>query len=469
MKKEQVFTPHEIVCFMLDKIGYCGANIINSTIFEPSFGEGAFLIEIVSRIIEYCNTNNLSSVALTNMLDNVYGYEIDRACYDVAINKLNELLSTHNLVYDWHNLICGDTLMCGTESLYDYIVGNPPYIRVHELSSEVKKVLASYTMCKGNTDMYIAFMEHCLNLLSAKGRLCFITPNSFMRNSSQKRMRDELISLEVLDSLWDFGSLEMFNVSTYTAITLFDRQHKGTKLNYYAMQSLNTMKFRNIIDLSLYKGKVWGFVSKEDTAFLNAIFARHKRLSDICDIQQGIETNLNTVYLLDEPAAKELNYECMQKAVKGSTLGNGKYIIFPYEYNKECKLLSEDRFKFLAPHTYAYLSEHKAELLKRDLDTNTEWYSYARNQGLRNNNKPKIAVKHFLSKDATNLECRLCDNNEFVYSGIYITAKEGHSLSDILSILQSDEIFKYLYLLGKDYNSGYKAINTKLLKDFGIS
>ena len=59
MKKEQVFTPHEIVCFMLDKIGYCGANIINSTIFEPSFGEGAFLIEIVSRIIEYCNTNNL--------------------------------------------------------------------------------------------------------------------------------------------------------------------------------------------------------------------------------------------------------------------------------------------------------------------------------------------------------------------------------------------------------------------------
>ena len=52
MKHDQVFTPDYIVKKMLDDIDYRGENL-RKTIFEPSFGDGAFLVEIVSRILEY--------------------------------------------------------------------------------------------------------------------------------------------------------------------------------------------------------------------------------------------------------------------------------------------------------------------------------------------------------------------------------------------------------------------------------
>lgn len=53
MNNCQVFTPPYIVDLMLDMLGYKDDNIKNKTIFEPSFGEGAFLVAIVNRILTY--------------------------------------------------------------------------------------------------------------------------------------------------------------------------------------------------------------------------------------------------------------------------------------------------------------------------------------------------------------------------------------------------------------------------------
>lgn len=469
MKNGQVFTPNDVVCFMLDVIGYKNEDIMNSTIFEPSFGEGAFLIEIVGRIIEYYKSQNYSDDVIIKALDNVYGYELDKDCYDRAITNLNSLLDKYNLKFCWTHLVCGDALACDTSMLYDYIVGNPPYIRVHEFSDEVKSQLSKFSMCTGNTDLYIIFIEHCLNLLSLRGKLCFITPNSFLCNNSQKNLRKKLTELRIMDSIWNFGSLRLFKANTYTAITLIDRQHNSSNLHYYSMSSLEEINYNTVVDLDSYKGKPWKLCSKEDTGFLNIIYNRTQKLGDMCDIQQGLETNLNSVYIIDEEKAKEFKYQGVQKAVKGSTLGEGKFIIFPYEYTDVgCRLLTEERFKELAPDAYGYLLKFKEKLLQRDLDSNMEWFGYARQQGLKNGNKTKIAVKHYLSKGQVNLGCKLYDCDTYVHSGIYITAKDGYNIEEILEIVKSDELCKYLYLVGKDCNSEYKIINTKLLKDYGV-
>ena len=49
----QVFTPKDIVCEMLDKIEFTKKNIFTYKIMEPSFGDGAFLLQIIERIIRY--------------------------------------------------------------------------------------------------------------------------------------------------------------------------------------------------------------------------------------------------------------------------------------------------------------------------------------------------------------------------------------------------------------------------------
>ena len=50
-KMGQVFTPDYIIEKLLDEIGYCGINIINKKILEPSFGDGRIIKHIVSRLI----------------------------------------------------------------------------------------------------------------------------------------------------------------------------------------------------------------------------------------------------------------------------------------------------------------------------------------------------------------------------------------------------------------------------------
>ena len=47
----QVYTPKWVVDNILDLVEYKKGNIIDKHIFEPSFGDGAFLVEIVKRFI----------------------------------------------------------------------------------------------------------------------------------------------------------------------------------------------------------------------------------------------------------------------------------------------------------------------------------------------------------------------------------------------------------------------------------
>ena len=54
----QVFTPHWVVGLILDRVGYKGVSVLEKKIFEPSAGEGAFLIEIVERYIKVAQKKN---------------------------------------------------------------------------------------------------------------------------------------------------------------------------------------------------------------------------------------------------------------------------------------------------------------------------------------------------------------------------------------------------------------------------
>ena len=47
-EKGQYITPEKIVVMILDDIGYAGDEVLTKKIMEPSFGDGAFLSEIIN-------------------------------------------------------------------------------------------------------------------------------------------------------------------------------------------------------------------------------------------------------------------------------------------------------------------------------------------------------------------------------------------------------------------------------------
>lgn len=192
-KEGQYMTPDGIVSMILNNIGYTENHVLTRKIMEPSFGDGAFLINIVQRIISEGTRTGLSKQQITDIIQaNVFGIEKDKILYQKTLERLNSLLAVYDIPeIQWEkNLTCGDTLIECKKHIgkYDYVVGNPPFVRVHNIPDEYRDVVKQFQFVDGMIDLYIVFYEIGINLLNNKGKLGYISPNSFMKNSSQKKI-----------------------------------------------------------------------------------------------------------------------------------------------------------------------------------------------------------------------------------------------------------------------------------------
>ena len=134
----QVYTPNWIVSEILDSVGYNNDTILDKYILEPSCGDGVFLIEIVSRYINIGFTNNLSKEQIAKNLEKyIYGIELDEIEYKKSIINLDNLVIkdlSEDIKVKW-NIFNRNTLEIykSYSDFFDFIVGNPPYIRIHNL------------------------------------------------------------------------------------------------------------------------------------------------------------------------------------------------------------------------------------------------------------------------------------------------------------------------------------------------
>ena len=100
MKNDQVFTPALIVAKMLDLVEYYEDNIKSKTILEPSFGDGAFLVQITERILNYSKSNHLNSEETISILNNICGIEIDENLYISTKEKLVALCKESGIEFN---------------------------------------------------------------------------------------------------------------------------------------------------------------------------------------------------------------------------------------------------------------------------------------------------------------------------------------------------------------------------------
>lgn len=71
-------------------------------------------------------------------------------------------------------VLCGDFLLQNEKRSFDFIIGNPPYIRIEQLSATLQAEYRSrYASLFDRADIYVAFIEHGLDLLSQDGKLSF--------------------------------------------------------------------------------------------------------------------------------------------------------------------------------------------------------------------------------------------------------------------------------------------------------
>ena len=145
----QYMTLKEIVTIILNNIGYIDESIFDKKIMESSFGDGAFLTQTVEQIIIKGKKQNISNKNIVAALQsNVFGIEKDEELYNETIVKLNKILYKYNLPQiNWaKHLLCGDTFLLyhQFENKFDYVVGNPPFVRIHNISMEDRNLLKEF-------------------------------------------------------------------------------------------------------------------------------------------------------------------------------------------------------------------------------------------------------------------------------------------------------------------------------------
>ena len=532
----QVFTPTDIVTMILDSVRYTGKSVLTKTIMEPSFGKGAFLIEIVSRIIHEGRAEGKSANEIKEIIEKcVYGIEKDEDLYRETIQKLNELLMAYDIsLPSWSNLINGDTLLVYDNYIgkMDICIGNPPYVRIHNIEKQYRDVVKNFTFADGTTDLYIIFYEIGIQMLKEEsGRLAYITPNSFLRNTSQKKFRNYLVNEGLLDAIYDFKDSKIFDADTYTCICVIDKNAeritkdvvKYREYNMYKMTLNNTIKyeyFRNQLQDS-----AWNLSSEEDILYLQQNAKRPIKIKSIATVQNGIATNRDSVYVgkawLDKDCTepymgkhtdkKKIVYfnghnvesTILHRCVKASKYDgeiSNTYILYPYQSKSKNKLLkksdgsevatsyvayteSEMQSKF--PNAYAYLQEHWEYLETRDMDANADWFVFGRSQGLANSGYKKLVFKHVICKSSDTIEVHVVDDDIIVYSGIYITIDASafidtngskstfndllydKELEEVRGILASSDFHKYCVLVGKDMQGGYVSVSSVFVKNYG--
>jgi hypothetical protein len=95
---------------------------------------------------------------------------------------------------------------------YDFVVGNPPYVRSDILAQEIKTSLHRQFPSLGakNLDLYFYFVASGLIHLKSKGILAFVSSASFQRTRHGALLRNFIARYGKLRALIDFGELRVF-------------------------------------------------------------------------------------------------------------------------------------------------------------------------------------------------------------------------------------------------------------------
>ena len=232
-----IFTRREVVDFILDLAGYTPERpLYEYRLLEPSFGEGDFLLVVLERLINSWKNHQPNSKPVDTLSNAIRAVELHQFSFDSTRAKVITLLCDNGMARKtaiqladlW--LVKGDFLLYDQEELFDFVVGNPPYVR-QELIPDVLMVeyRARYKTIYDRADLYIPFIENSLRRLSKGGTLAFICSDRWMKNRYGGPLRQMVADSFHLKTYVDMVDTDSFHsdVIAYPAITIVERGKPG--------------------------------------------------------------------------------------------------------------------------------------------------------------------------------------------------------------------------------------------------
>ncbi|MEP0548113.1 MAG: Eco57I restriction-modification methylase domain-containing protein [Rhodothermales bacterium] len=336
----------------------------------------------------------------------------------------------------------------------DYVVGNPPYVPITQLTEREKaRYREHFATASGRFDLYGLFFEQALRLLSENGRLVFITPEKYLSVGAAKPLRKMLahrtVSEVVLLSEDTFSGLV-----TYPAVTVVD-----------AVPSAEPTR------VTLRDGSSRFVTFPKDGSSVNALIhgadktASRLTLADVTRrISCGVATGADRVFVQPLDALPPHLQPYAYPTLAGRQLEPeaepvpSDVMLVPYD--RQGALLAPDHLGDLG----AYLAEpsRKETLLRRTCVRRKPWYAFHETPPMADLLRPKLLCKdiapepHFWIDRAGTIVPR--------HSTYYIVPRDASHLDLLAEVLNSAATSKWLMAHAQPAANGYRRLQSSVLK-----
>ena len=390
----EVFTRRWIVDLILDLVGFDETNDLGALrTVEPACGHGAFLIPMVERLSSSLHIHGRS---LFDAKDSLRAFDV------VEGNVLQSRMLIHKFLVGagWpsrestnileHWVKTRDYLLLDeNEFNVDYVIGNPPYIRLEDIPNERSNAYRrAWPTMGGRADIYVGFLEAGLDSLRDRGRLGFICADRWMRNQYGARIREKIgksYSVDVSLIAHDVDAFEN-QVSAYPAIIVISKAVQGEVVAATADKSLEEDGANSFVNWvrsdsrayshsgitgaklpHWFRGKdSWPNASPERLAvleYLNDNFNPIEDPSTGTRVGIGVATGADEVFVV--PSAINVESERLLPLImnrdnrSGAMVWSGHYLVNPWGTDGRLINLTD------WPLTHSYLEANSTVLLKR--------------------------------------------------------------------------------------------------------
>ncbi|MCQ0023038.1 Eco57I restriction-modification methylase domain-containing protein [Streptomyces somaliensis DSM 40738] len=391
----EVFTRAWVVEFILDLLGYTvEKDLCDLRLMEPACGGGAFLTVIASRVSASCRAHQRP---IADAVDAVRAFDLLGRNVEQSRTLVTRTLreagwdpsDARKVAVAWVRQ--GDYLLQpDAEHRADYVVGNPPYIRLEDVPDD--RMAAYRRACptmSGRADIYIGFYEVALRSLNQGGRLGFICADRWMRNQYGRRLRELVAKRFSMDLALVMHDVDAFDdhVSAYPAITLISNKPQGPAVAADTNRSFGAEQARDFADWYLAGGSStvtatshqaarmphwfpgedsWPAASPARLAVLEDLTERYRPLEDAgtgTRIGIGIATGADRIFLTRDKGLVEADRLLPLAMVRDTTSGTidwgGTYLVNPWTANGDLVDLGA------YPRLAAYFEKHGETLRKR--------------------------------------------------------------------------------------------------------
>ncbi len=393
-----VFTRREVVDFMLDLASYTPDRPLHTMrLLEPSFGGGEFLLAAVERLLAAFQ----AAGGAGDLSPCIRAVELHSNTFSATKRKLEKLLlrfgipkpEATRLLNAW--LISGDFLLSPLPGQFDFVVGNPPYVRQELIPAAlILEYRKRYATLYDRADLYIPFIERSLALLADGGQCALICADRWTKNRYGAPLRALVAGGFHLRAYVDMVDTPAFNtdVIAYPAITLIEKATSGPTLvaerpaiDATSLSLLARALLRGVADdtvgVSLVEratrgSEPWVLSSSAKRALLRRLEAKFPLLEDAgCKVGIGVATGADKAFIakmdaLDVEPSRKLPLVTTKDIASGEVRWLGLGVINPFE--DDGKLADLARY----PKLRAHLELHRAAIANRHVAKKApaNWY-----------------------------------------------------------------------------------------------